>query len=272
MNGNNDHDDADIADLVDDNGNGKILEMAPLNSSGENSNVNGRSWEGPKRNGLEEAGMLKPGGPSSSSSNGDIQLNCCSPLGSLICAYIIYTCDYAPRTCWTIGILLLLISSYLLIVGVLANPTEHFGVIQNDFSDIQSMYDFKMKDIDHWCLKGDNDSCPQCQDPLQPTPRNHMRIWTKTQAGNVETVNRMVDAGMGNPDIAFLGGTVVEAMDGKWFGNMENPHLKEVAKFFDSHFSHLDNESTDEDKLTAVSLGIVGDTVRTIADRNMPIR
>ncbi len=259
MNGNNDHDhDADIADLVDDYATGTILEMAPLHGG---SNVNG-SASGPTSV-LEQAGLLKPGGPPSmnSSANGDFRLNCCSPLVSLIFAYIIYTCDYAPKTCWTIGLVLLLISSYLLIAGVLANPTEHFGVIRHDYSNIQSQYDFQIKDIDHWCLKGDNDSC-LCQDPLQPTPRNELRAWTKAHAGNVETVNTMIEKGMTNPDIAFLGGTVVEVMDGKWWGVKENPRLKEVARIFDSYFNNLDGGTTDEDALTAVSLGIAGDTVR----------
>jgi hypothetical protein len=286
MNGtHNDYHDSDIADLVDDNTNGNggagktaILEMTPLNNSSNDSN-SGRGSSNAARSGLEEAGLFKQPSRGGSSpppplSYGDFQLNCCSPLGTLLFVYICYTCEYAPRTCWTIGIVVLLISSYLLIVGVLANPTEHFGVIQHDFSNIQSQYDFHIKDIDHWCLQGDNDSC-QCQDPLQPTPRNDLRIWTNTHGGNVETVNKMVENGMGSPDIAFLGGTIVEAMDGKWFGNRDNPRLMDIGKIFDSYFiSNVDDDddeddddddddaSTDEDKLTAVSLGIAGDTVR----------
>jgi len=124
---------------------------------------------------------------------------------------------------------------------------------------MQSQYDFSIKDIDHWCLKGDNDSC-QCEDPLQPTPRSEIRAWTKAHWGNVQQINNLVEEDLPDPDIAFFGGSVVEKMDGKWFGTKEDPRLKGLTKTFNKHFTNLDGDATDDDSLTAVALGVAGDT------------
>lgn len=175
-------------------------------------------------------------------------------------AYVTYSCEYAPKLCWTIGIILLIVPAYLLVMGVLANPTEHFGVIKNDYSTIQSVYDFKLKDIDHWCLKGDNDSC-KCEDPLQPAPRAEFRAWGKAHGGNVDMIGKLEEADLLSPDIAFLGGSVVEKMDGKWFGDQTDERLRDVAKAWNRHFATLDSGAPNADAPTAVALGIAGDTV-----------
>jgi hypothetical protein len=184
----------------------------------------------------------------------------CSTFCAFVFAYITYTCQYAPRLCWTLSIIALLIPSYLLIFGVFFNPTEHFGVIEHDFTNIKSLYDFTMKDIDHWCIKGDNDSC-QCEDPLQPEPRAEYRAWPRSHLGNIQQIADLMEEGLSNPDIAFLGGSIVEKMDGKWFGNKEDNRLQRLKKIFNKNFSNLDRESNSDDALTAIALGIAGDTV-----------
>jgi hypothetical protein len=219
------------------------LEMASLTTT---NGSNGYA------NNLDMDGLLKKNEPAQSLP--------CSSFCAFLCAYAAYTCEYAPRFCLTIAIVALIIPSYLLVMGLFANPTEHFGVIPHDYTGIQSKYDFTVKDIDHWCLKGDNDSC-QCEDPLQPSPRSEFRAWSRAFAGNVKQINDMLEEDLSNPDIAFLGGSVVEMMDGKWFGTREDERLKKVAKTFNKHFSNL--EGTGDDSLTAIALGIAGDTVRT---------
>jgi len=72
------------------------------------------------------------------------------PCFQLCCAYLMYCCDYAPRFCWCLGIIILLFCVYALVVGVFFNPTEHFGTIDNDYLDLTSKYDLTMKDIKHW--------------------------------------------------------------------------------------------------------------------------
>jgi hypothetical protein len=183
----------------------------------------------------------------------------CGSFCAYLFAYVTYTCEYAPKLCWTVGVIALIIPMYLLVMGVLANPTERFGVINHDFTEVQSQYDFSIKDIDHWCLKGDNDSC-QCEDPLQPAPRSEYRVWSKAHFGNVRQINNLLEQDLKEPDIAFFGGSVVEKMDGQWFGVTQDDRLKKVAKIFNKHFTNLDGEAYGENSLTAVALGIAGDT------------
>lgn len=69
----------------------------------------------------------------------------------LCCAYISYACDYAPKFCWGVGIVALLIPAYFLVMAVFFNPTEHFGMV-HDYSEINSQYDLTVGKIDHWCV------------------------------------------------------------------------------------------------------------------------
>jgi hypothetical protein len=185
----------------------------------------------------------------------------CNTFCAFVFAYVTYTCQYNPTLCWTLAIFALLIPSYLLIVGVFLNPTEHFGVIEHDFTNVTSKYDLAIKDIDHWCIKGDNDSC-HCEDPLQPEPRSELRAWSKSHYGNIQQIIGLMEADLSKPDIAFLGGSIVEKMDGKWFGNKEDDRLKKLAKTFNKHFTNLDGDALGDHSLTAIALGIAGDTVR----------
>jgi hypothetical protein len=235
-------DDEDLNDLLKEVRNDQGIELAPLTGDGSVKNGSGGDGAAAKSS-------------SQSASYGNFTLL------ELLFAYVSYTCDYAPKLCWTVGIILLLVPAYLLIMGVLANPTEHFGEIKHDFSTIQSVYDFKLKDIDHWCLKGDDNSC-RCEDPLQPAPRAEFRAWGKAHGGNVDMIGKLEEADMLSPDIAFLGGSVVEKMDGKWFGGESDQRLRDVARAWAKHFTSVDNEASTADAPTAVALGIAGDTVR----------
>lgn len=60
-----------------------------------------------------------------------------------------------------------------------------------------------------------------------------------------------------NPDIAFLGASVVEEMDGRWFGNSHDEDLNRLEKLFNKNFKKDQGAELD-----AVALGIAGDTVR----------
>ena len=145
--------------------------------------------------------------------NPNIAQVCGSNLAALVRAYLTYIRVHQPGMFWTIACLLLLVPTTLLILDLVDNPLEEFGVIAHDYSTInlQSNFDHTMKDIDHWCLKGDNDSC-RCEDPTLPAPRNEFRRWSNAHAGNVAMIEDLLTQGVSEPDIAFLGGTVVEKM------------------------------------------------------------
>jgi hypothetical protein len=226
-----------------DNDGGLAVEMAPL----RNGDPEG-----------EKHGILKPK-KGVSDMNPNVAHHSCNSLWALATAYVSYVWEYAPWMCWTLSIFALLIPTYLIITDVFFNKTEHFGEIKNDYSNINSLsnFDLKMKDIGHWCLKGDNDSC-RCEDPTIPQPRNEFRSWSNAHAGNVQLITDMIEQGMDSPEIAFVGGSVVEKMDGRWFGDVSLTGLNDVANIFDKHFSGKNGS------MTAAALGIAADQNQSV--------
>jgi hypothetical protein len=224
-----------------DNDDGLAVEMAPLSRNSEKD------------------GILKAKKGVSDMMNPNVAQHSCNSLWALGTAYISYVWHYAPCMCWAVSIFALLIPTYLIITDVFFNKTEHFGYIKNDYSNINSLsnFDLKMKDIDHWCLKGDNDSC-RCEDPTIPQPRNEFRSWSNAHAGNAQLITDMIEQGMSSPEIAFLGGSVVEKMDGRWFGDISLTGLNDVANIFDKHFSRNDGS------MTAAALGIAADPNQSV--------
>ena len=112
----------------------------------------------------------------------------------------------------------------------------------------------RLRGIDHWCLHGDNDRC-RCTDPLEPLSRLEFPSWKRAQLANRRIVESYVDSDY--LDVAFLGGSFVEEMDGRWRGD-ENNELGGVKKAFEQHFMR-ENSGMD-----GVALGIAGDTVGAI--------
>jgi hypothetical protein len=115
----------------------------------------------------------------------------------------------------------------------------------------------KVGSIDHWCLGGGNDFC-KCEDPLQPQARAEFRKWTNTHIANKEMVNSWVEHDK-DPDIAFFGASVVEEMDGRWFGSANDTDLRGLGTLFDNNFNKEKGGSLD-----GVALGIAGDTVSIV--------
>ena len=224
-----------------DNDDGLAVEMAPLSKNGD------------------QDGILKAKKGVSDRMNPNVAQHSCNSLWALARAYVSYVWHYAPCLCWTVSIFALLIPTYLIITDVFFNKTEHFGEIKNDYSNINSLsnFDLKMKDIGHWCLKGDNDSC-RCEDPTIPQPRNEFRSWSNAHAGNVQLITDMIEQGMSSPEIAFVGGSAVEKMDGRWFGDISLTGLNAVASIFDKHFSGIDGS------MTAAALGIAADQNQSV--------
>jgi hypothetical protein len=172
----------------------------------------------------------------------------------LVFAYCSYTCEHAPRFCFFLGVVALVVPTYFVIIDFFLDPTEHFGVIANDYTGITSKYDLSIGQVDHWCLKGGDDSC-RCEDPLQPQARGEFRSWSKAHQANKGLVQGSIESA--KPiDIAFLGESVVEEMDGRWFGDSKNEELTKLAKLFDQNFSKEKGG-----KLDGLALGIAGDTV-----------
>jgi hypothetical protein len=170
----------------------------------------------------------------------------------------------------------------------LLNPTREMGIMGGDYSSIKNAYELSLSRVDHWCISGDNESC-KCEDPLEATPRAEFKAWTAAHKANVADVNMYrapygsvptkVDVVTGKPrppiDVAFLGESVVEAMDGRWLGKKivrptgdkdgQDGKRPDIGKVFERFFR--------KDKggpLEGTALGIAGDYVSpTPADTSL---
>lgn len=140
----------------------------------------------------------------------------------------------------------------IFLIGAVLNPTETFGVIKNDYTNIQSEYDLSLGKIDHWCLKGDNDSC-RCEDPLEPNSRIEYKTWNEAHKSNKNRVEAFRDSEL--LDVAFIGESLVEEMDGQWMGRQEGEELQSIGKVFKKQFKR------EKSGMEGVALGIAGDTV-----------
>jgi hypothetical protein len=186
----------------------------------------------------------------------------------------------------------IMLLSILGVLGFLSNTifnsTAPMGIMGADYSAINSAFDLSLTKVDHWCIKGDNESC-KCEDPLEPTARSEFKSWSAAHKANVADVNlyralygsepTKIDVSTGKPrpaiDVAFVGESVVEAMDGRWLGKKvvkainskkdnekEGPEEKQkpdLGKTFDRLF-RKDNGGPVE----GVALGIAGDNVRVM--------
>jgi hypothetical protein len=161
-----------------------------------------------------------------------------------VCTYLAYA---HPRFC-SCMVMVTIVGTILLVSFSIMNPTYTVGEIKEDFSNIQSSFDLKQGQIDHWCLYGGDSSC-RCEDPLVPTERGEFQTWTKAHHSNTLLLKSDVD-------VAFLGESLVEEMNGRWMGRTEGAQLKTMRNMFQKKFSR------ESSGVEGVALGIAGDTVR----------
>jgi len=159
-----------------------------------------------------------------------------------------------------------------------------------DYSAINSAYDLSLSQVDHWCVRGDNDSC-RCEDPLEPSPRAEFKSWNAAHKANVAEVSlyralfgespQLIDEELGKArpkiDVAFLGESVVEAMDGRWLGKhiigsskqkQQQQQGKKNLPMINETFEKLFRKDKGGE-LEGVALGIAGDTTSNVLWRIM---
>ena len=198
-------------------------------------------------------------------------LGCIGGFVSLCC----YTCPRLSKC----ALILVVLGLFGYLSNILFNPTKTMGIMGADYSAIKNHYELSLSKVDHWCIRGDNDSC-KCEDPLEATPRAEFKAWTAAHKANVADVNMYratygsaptkIDVATGKPrppiDVAFLGESVVEAMDGRWLGKMivratgekegQEGKKPDIGKVFERFF-----RKEKGGPLEGVALGIAGDYV-----------
>ena len=94
-------------------------------------------------------------------------LGCCGYLTT--CCWL--TFQSSPKCGWILTFLAVAALAYGLVYCL--DPTVQVGVVSHDWTTVESAYDLKAGDIDHWCLTGDDSSC-RCEDqrraPAQAAP------------------------------------------------------------------------------------------------------
>mmetsp|Transcript_11214 Transcript_11214/g.14759 ORF Transcript_11214/g.14759 Transcript_11214/m.14759 type:complete len:573 (-) Transcript_11214:182-1900(-) len=177
-------------------------------------------------------------------------------------AYIGMLCYFYPCICGTIvfgviGMILFGLGTFIF------NPNVEYGVMKHDHSFLDSIYNSEVSKIDHWCLRGDNDSC-KCEDPLVPTSRGDRKSWRLAFKTNRKVAKSISDSNW-ELDLMFLGESVVEEMDGRWMGQGRAPSLVKLQEQFQKTF----DKTKDGGKLNAAALGIAGDTAPNVLWRLM---
>lgn len=164
--------------------------------------------------------------PRRSRTSVEIDSTASSPLGFSLC------CGRFPD--FPSACLILVVLGFVgYLSNTLFNPTKTMGIMGADYSAIKKIYDLSLSKVDHWCIRGDNDSC-RCEDPLEAEiPRaDDFKAWTAAHKANVADVSMYhaingsaptkIDVANGKPrppiGVAFLGESVVEAMGGRWLG------------------------------------------------------
>jgi hypothetical protein len=143
----------------------------------------------------------------------------------------------------------MLLLSILVLVENIMPSHRHRHELSHDYSNIDSHYNFRAAQIDHWCLFGGDDQC-SCEDFTEPVAREYMKGWLDAhEANKVLAYN-----GRGKDyDVVFLGDETTEIWNGRIL-NLPvslNPNGKVISDFFQKTFD-------------GVALGISGDSVGTI--------
>lgn len=120
--------------------------------------------------------------------------------------YQVHSCCFLyPVTCGIIMIGMMAAILWLLFAFIL-NPTQEFGVIKHDHSNIKSKLDFATQKVDHWCLGGGDESCT-CEDPLVPLSRYDHKSWVVAFKSNRKKIDDSLEKGK-TVDVAFLGESI----------------------------------------------------------------
>lgn len=180
-------------------------------------------------------------------------------LCSLISAHLSYLCWAYPGACGCLACIMMLVCMSVLVTEMI-NPKQQFGVVQHDWTTVSSIYELDAGKIDHWCLGGGNDGC-RCEDPLVPTSRAELRSWTEAYKDNKNLIEKYMDDHlvMADLDVAIVGESAVEEMDGRWLGKHRTDELRNIGTIFKNHFR--------KDKgapVEGVALGIAGDSAGNV--------
>lgn len=251
--------DTDLLDLLqeDEEEAGQVrqtTQMTPNNSTSTNSNnIPAKYHDKPVKYSAYYNNFNKP----CSSSDCSVLLR----IPELLCFYFTYFLLHNPLI-GKIAVLSLL--GFLIYTLLHLNgSTQTIGVIKYDFSTIKSQYDFQLGKVDHYCIQGGNDCA--CPDPLSPSKRPHI-AWERAVKRHIA----MIETEPEDPDVVFLGQSLVEVLNGRINGmdkSSSTEYFAKVHAYFDSHFGGT-GQGTDSN-VKALAMGLTGDSASNVLWRLM---
>jgi len=212
----------------------------------------------------DDGGGASP--PSSSSSNKDANQNHRHNMSlcAFLWAYGGLWCSSYPccGSCITTAVAFV---ALLIMLNWFFNPVLVFGTsgrhghqhMNPKIAVVETLSDLQAIDVDHWCLgvrHSNWEDCPQCPDPLVAWVPPHQladKPWTVAHRLNQQLAQTTVDGG--SMDVAFIGTSVVEPLDGRWYGTAKRHPNKNRARLAFQQFQARTGSN-------AVALGIAGDT------------
>ena len=178
-------------------------------------------------------------------------------------AHIWYIYNH-QRTEFILG-LILLCSVTLAITGIVEeidhklNPhINHHIDTDYDELNVNSRYNLKLGNVDHWCIDGTDDTCPYCSDPTEPAHHMDSKGWSMSYSRNVH-LSKTVQNVTPNIDVVFLGDGLTEAKIGMKHGRPVT-ELQQTMKDFDTFFG----VSNPKAKYSGAALGITSDTTKNL--------
>jgi len=172
---------------------------------------------------------------------------------SAYCSLLYY---YCPCLCsclaFFVGVIL-----FVVMANLFFNPLEEFGIISPSISMIKSKMELnsQLNKVDHWCLyRSDKNRCDcaaEIGNPLAPKSGASMvlggpQAYDRALEYNIKLVKENT-----HPNVAFIGGGLVEAMNGRWMGKSKRSvELTQIQQEYISFQS--------ESNLDTVALGVAG--------------
>jgi len=189
---------------------------------------------------------------------------------SMACTLCMYAIIEHKKPGYFITILAVAFILYGITVGFVVE-SEEVGISHYDMSNVKSVHDFKLGKIDHWCIHGGDVEC-RCEDPLNPTPRidkKWIQAFQYTQS--LLPLAPLPYETQPPTDVAFLGQSVIEVMNGRIMGQKIDTTLTRHAQaMFTKRFGPNNEESTKAEKegdMRGVALGLAGDSSANILYR-----
>jgi len=160
-----------------------------------------------------------------------------------------------PRITSFLGFIIFVFSIYAAVVY--SKPPLKRNQLAHEYKDIDRTYNWKLAQMDHWCLFGDDDAC-SCEDFTEPISREEQPGWLEAHEANKERIETD-EYGIARYGMVFIGDDLVENLNGYAY-NEPIKSSKEINDYFKNVFTYEGEDSN----INSVALGINEDSAANV--------